>query len=431
MFYKNYLYKEHNMKFIDLFAGLGGFHKALSELGMECVFASEIDRDLQSIYQKNHGIKPKGDVRLINEDEIPNHDVLCAEFPCQPFSIAGKRKGAKCPSSGKLIDDVIRIAKKHQPDYVFLENVPNILTIDSGKFWSYIQSSLNDIGYKVNHKIYSPVDFDIPQNRKRVFVIAQKNSIHKSINWPNSSKSHTSIESFFKNVKSIDIKPVENRKQEALHLWQEVVNYIGDMSSHSIVASEFGSTYLLDNLHKLTLKEIRQYKGSWGQSLSSCKSWNEVFDLLPHYIDRQSKKPSNWLLKSIIHTRSLYQQHGDFFDSKKEQFKLFPQSWHKLDWQGYRDAKKIDLWQHIIQFRASGIRIIKPKKIPSLIAMTPTQIPIIGQKKRYLTIQEAASLQGLNGLNYFPENSTRAFKALGNAVNSHIVKEIALNNFYR
>lgn len=162
------------MKFIDLFAGLGGFHKALSELGMECVFASEIDKDLQYIYQKNHGIKPKGDIRLINESEIPNHDVLCAGFPCQPFSIAGKRKGAKCPSSGKLIDDVIRIAKKHQPDYIFLENVPNILTIDSGKFWSYIQSSLGNIGHKVNYKIYSPVDFNIPQNRKRVFVIPQK-----------------------------------------------------------------------------------------------------------------------------------------------------------------------------------------------------------------------------------------------------------------
>ncbi|WP_201342127.1 DNA cytosine methyltransferase [Abyssogena phaseoliformis symbiont] len=158
------------MKFIDLFAGLGGFHKALSEIGIECVFASEIDKNLQSIYYKNHGIKPKGDVRLINENEIPNHDVLCAGFPCQPFSIAGKRKGAKYPSSVKLIDDVIKIAKKHQPDYVFLENVPNIITIDNGKFWSYIQSSFNNIGYEVNHKIYSPVDFNILQNKKECLL---------------------------------------------------------------------------------------------------------------------------------------------------------------------------------------------------------------------------------------------------------------------
>lgn len=419
------------MKFIDLFAGLGGFHKALSELGMECVFASEIDKGLQSIYQKNYRIKPEGDIRLVNESEIPNHDVLCAGFPCQPFSIAGKKKGIGCPSSGRLIDDVIRIAKKHQPDYVFLENVPNILTIDNGKFWVYIRSLLDDIGYKVDYKIYSPVDFNIPQNRKRVFVIAQKNSIYKPINWPCSSKKHTSIESFFKNVNSITTKPVESKKQEVLHLWQKVVNYIGIINSHSIVASEFGSTYPLDRLHNLTLEEIRQYKGSWGQSLSGCKSWDEVFVLLPHYIDRQSKKPSDWLLRSIVYTRGLYQQHNGFFDSKKEQFRSFPQSWQKLNWQGYRDAEKIDLWQHIIQFRASGIRIIKPKKIPSLIAMTPTQVPIIGHKKRYLTIEEAASLQGLNGLSYFPENSTRTFKALGNAVNSHIVKAIALNNFHR
>ncbi|WP_201342125.1 hypothetical protein [Abyssogena phaseoliformis symbiont] len=158
------------------------------------------------------------------------------------------------------------------------------------------------------------------------------------------------------------------------------------MSSHSVVASEFGSTYPLNNLHKLTLKEVKRYKGSWGQSLSDCKSWNEVFDLLPHYIDRHSKKPSNWLLKSILHTRKplLYQQHNDFFDSRKNQFKSFPQSWQKLDWQDHRDSEKIDIWQHIIQFRASGIRIIKPKKMPSLIAMTPTQIPIIGPKKTLL-----------------------------------------------
>ena len=102
----------NNLKFLDLFSGLGGFHLALSPLGCECVFASEIDKGLQELYQINHGIKPSSDIRFAWKD-VPAHDILCARFPCQPFSKAGSRKGFECADSGDLFDYILKVVDRH------------------------------------------------------------------------------------------------------------------------------------------------------------------------------------------------------------------------------------------------------------------------------------------------------------------------------
>lgn len=174
------------MKFIDLFSGLGGFHVGLKNNGHECVFSCEIDADLRELYKVNHEIMPHDDIRTIDEVKVPAHDILCAGFPCQPFSLAGKKKGAKCPASGKLIDHVVRIAKYHKPKFVLLENVPNVITIEDGLFWEYIQNAFQEIGYTLDFKIISPTDVGIPQNRKRVFIIGIRSDIDKrQFEWPN------------------------------------------------------------------------------------------------------------------------------------------------------------------------------------------------------------------------------------------------------
>src|SRR5713101_2871617 len=111
------------MKFVDLFAGLGGFHLALEQLGHECVFACELDADLSAIYTQNFGLVPSGDIRKISPDEIPPHEILCAGFPCQPFSKAGEQNGFDCPSWGDLFKRVVAILKHHEPEFVLLENV--------------------------------------------------------------------------------------------------------------------------------------------------------------------------------------------------------------------------------------------------------------------------------------------------------------------
>jgi DNA (cytosine-5)-methyltransferase 1 len=126
------------MKFIDLFAGLGGFHLALRRLGHTCVFASEIDEDLRQLYQRNFGLLPAGDIRQVSVTDIPSHDILCAGFPCQPFSKAGDQQGFDHPIWGDLFDWVLPIIEHHKPRYILIENVPNLQRHDDGKTWDKI-----------------------------------------------------------------------------------------------------------------------------------------------------------------------------------------------------------------------------------------------------------------------------------------------------
>ncbi|MFB9145602.1 DNA cytosine methyltransferase [Halomonas alkalicola] len=126
------------MKFIDLFAGLGGFHQALKQRGAECVFASELNAHLSGLYEKNFGFQPSGDIREVNLSSIPDHDFLCAGFPCQPFSKAGGQKGLECPQWGNLFDYVVEILELKKPRYFIIENVPNLINHNGGATWKTI-----------------------------------------------------------------------------------------------------------------------------------------------------------------------------------------------------------------------------------------------------------------------------------------------------
>lgn len=155
-------------RFIDLFCGIGGFRLALQKQGMECVFSSDIDPCVQSIYERNFGDKPYGDITEIPERDIPPHDILCAGFPCQPFSISGKMENFN-DDRGRLFYEIVRIARFHKPLVMLLENVKNIVSIDNGSVVKTIQSKLEEVGYEVHMHVLNASNFGVPQTRERVY----------------------------------------------------------------------------------------------------------------------------------------------------------------------------------------------------------------------------------------------------------------------
>ena len=165
--------KKTEFTFIDLFAGVGGFRIAMQNLGGKCVFSSEIDRYAKKTYEINFGEVPFGDITKIDEKDIPEHDILCAGFPCQAFSIAGKRKGFEDETRGTLFFDIARILKEKKPKAFFLENVKGLRNHDKGRTLKTILKTLReDLDYFVPEpEIMNAKDFGVPQNRERIFII--------------------------------------------------------------------------------------------------------------------------------------------------------------------------------------------------------------------------------------------------------------------
>ena len=170
--------------FIDLFAGIGGFRIALQNMGGECLFSSEFDAEAQRTYFNNYGEMPFGDITKIDEKCIPDHDILCAGFPCQPFSISGKRLGFE-DTRGTLFFDIARIAKEKQPAVLFLENVKNLLSHNKGETIKQMMSILDDIGYDAQIKLLNAARYGVPQRRERVYIIGlRKDIVHDKFVYP-------------------------------------------------------------------------------------------------------------------------------------------------------------------------------------------------------------------------------------------------------
>jgi DNA (cytosine-5)-methyltransferase 1 len=165
------------LRFIDLFCGIGGFHQALSKLGAKCVLACDIDKDCRTVYKDNYGIEPVSNIKEIDEKTMPDFDVLCGGFPCQAFSNGGKKLCFE-DDRGLLFDEIVRIARVKKPKFMFLENVKHILKVSNGKVIDYIKQKIASIGYTLQLFQISPHNYGIPQQRERVYFVCVRNDIY-------------------------------------------------------------------------------------------------------------------------------------------------------------------------------------------------------------------------------------------------------------
>lgn len=379
-------------EFIDLFSGIGGFHQAMVQLGGKCVFASEIDKFAIETYYKNYGIDSSIDIRNADEKKIPKHDVLCAGFPCQSFSKAGKQAGMS-DTRGTLFFEIERILKYHKTKYIILENVRNLVSHDNGNTWKTIHKHLKEIGYRLTPVpiILSPHQFGIPQLRERVVILGiyDPHNIDKDI--------------------MIDFD----------NLIQKDDNSIYDILDQGKVEEKYYITEKED--YVLT---------AWNEFYNGIKETTIGFPIWAEYfIDKDEEIDfPKWKKDFVRKNKNLYADNRDFIDSwlkKYNNLEDFTPTQRKMEWQAGNSISSV--WDAVIQFRPSGIRIKKPTCFPALVAIV--QVPIIGRYKRKLTVREAARLQSFPE-NFIPNaNDHQAYKQFGNAVNVEIIKQVTQKLF--
>lgn len=427
--------------FVDLFSGLGGFHVALNRLGGDAVFAAEWEPTLNELYKTNFGILPWSDINDLVKDEdiereVPDHDVLTAGFPCQPFSKAGDQMGFANTTQGGLFFRVHQILKVKRPRRFILENVPNILKHDGGRTKLTIINMLRALGYTVRVEHFSPHQFGIPQVRDRAYFVGSLDGLD-DFTWPVKQKGPTDITSVLrKDIPST--RPILKQTLRAIDMWGDFLRRSPDslkMPSFPIWSMEFGATYPYEEetppaiWDRRPVRGLRQMgiKGSYGQDLEC--SVSQQIERIPSHANREGDfQFPRWKRAFIRQNRDFYQNNRAWIDPWLIEWnpEQMSSSYQKMEWNAQGEERDID--NFVLQARASGLRIKRPTTSPSLIAFTQTQIPILGSnltgERRYMTPTECAELQSLGDIQ-LPPSELDAYKALGNAVNARVVQAIA------
>ena len=381
-------------KYIDLFSGIGGFHQAMDQLGGECVFSSEIDKYAIQTYKKNYNIDASHNVLESDYEDsrIPDHDVLCAGFPCQAFSKAGNRLGFDDETKGTLFFEVERILSNHKTKYIVLENVRNLVSHDNGNTWKTIYNHLKALGYRLTPKpiIISPHQLGIPQLRERVVILG--------IYDPDNAD------------KDLDIHFDKGIKKDENNIY-------------SILEDEpVDSKYYISEYEEKVLTAWDEFYRGINRDVLGFPVWADYF------VKEADEMMPDWKKTFIKKNNELYNENKMFIDAwlyKYDNLKEFTPTHRKFEWQAGKSIKSI--WEGIIQFRPSGVRVKKPTCFPALVAIV--QIPIIGERKRRLTVREAARLQSFPDSFIPDDNDQQAYKQFGNAVNVEVIKLAAKKLF--
>lgn len=436
-----------HLRFIDLFAGLGGFHHALSTFGCRCVFASELKEDLRQLYHINFpNARIEGDITRIDPQDIPAHDILCAGFPCQPFSLAGKRQGFNDEKErGNLFHKICDIIDEHTPRYIMLENVSNLKGHDNGNTWKTIHAMLVDRHYTVKEAILSPHQFGIPQHRRRIYIVCEHEDFGhlENFNFLEVPKNIKCDISKVIDESDEDYMPIKEVSRHQLNVWDEFIRLTVEhgetLPSFPIWGMEFGADYDFAEVAP-AFQDISSLVGKHGHLGKIIQGINieQCLECLPVYArTAKDRKFPEWKIRYISQNRDFYQRNREWLDPWIENIRPFDNSHQKMEWNCGNLATPT-LWDKIIQFRPSGIRVKLPTFAPAL-NLVGTQIPIFpwvnlpietveengSTQGRYMTLREAAKLQGWMELQFDGLSQPRSFAALGNAVNVTIVRHIA------
>ena len=446
------------MRFVDLFAGLGGFHLALSRLGHECVFASEIKPKLQKLYRQNFpGVHIEGDITKVDVRSIPQHDILCGGFPCQPFSFSGKKQGVEDEQGrGNLFDEICRVLSYHHPKYIFLENVSALPGHDGGRTWSIIKQKLKHLGYDIDGRVFSPHEFGVPQHRPRFYIVGMlrdengRSGIRK-FHFPQpDEKLVCDVRTLVDPLDNDGLQPVRRALHPVFDAWQEFVYNVterdGYMPSHCIFTMEFGADYEFEDTPPAfqTVERLRGRRGEYGKVLQG-DTIEELVEGLPFYMQKMKYEDTYPEFKKVLirQNRALYERHKDWIDPWMKKIMEYPRTQRMLEWSTNQDW---NFKNHVIQLRPSGIRVRSLNYVPTITLCTTSTpiLPWVGyppngavDKKnrpyvpddfrwgRYISHSEAAKLQSMQELEYTGLSRLQKFQALGNAVNVDVVELIA------
>jgi DNA (cytosine-5)-methyltransferase 1 len=381
-----------NLKYIDLFCGIGGFHLAMSSFGHQCILACDIDKDCMKVYEDNFDMKPFNDITSIDEKKLEDFDVLCGGFPCQAFSHSGKQKGFE-DTRGTLFYDICRILEAKQPKYFILENVKNLKTHNKGNTWATIYQSLTDLGYETYQKpiILSPHHIGVPQNRERVFIVGVRKDLGCLSPFPVFEQKSCDAKSILQEDDEISTQVMEHVRMkstdiEVINIWNEVVQHFAESQG------------------KLPGFPL------WTDD------WDSIYDI---------EELPEWKQNFIKKNRDFYNCHKYFLESwltMARENAAFTGAKRKLEWQAGALNTDSSIWNCIFQCRPSGIRVKTANYFPALVAMA--QIPVVGELKRKLTPRETARLQSFPDTFRIHQSMSKAYKQFGNSVNVDVVREI-------
>ena len=365
--------------------------------------------------------------------------MLCAGFPCQPFSKSGAQAGLRDETSGTLFHEIVDILKSHKPAYVILENVGNFERHDAGRTWRVVKNSLASLGYRVratNHVtsggdgLLSPHHLGFPHHRERFFAVASRAALPRHVFPPRNRRAVTSMADVVQHRSELSERDVSETLINHQHLrciehWNTFLHALPEerivLPSFPIWGDELNATY------PYKTRTPWAYINGSANGISPSRGVAvtlDDFDSLPSYAKRPVDRFPPWKVRFITANREwLSSIQTELPSGWISDLRSFPPSLRKLEWNCQGEVR--DLWNHILQFRPSGLRVKRYTNSPSLVAMTSTQIPILGPERRHLSRVEGLRLQGFPDDFEIPESRETTFRALGNAVHVGVVQKIA------